>query len=238
MTRSYGYDSPTPRHVSLFVMALGLSAPIWVLLLRRMLWQRVNPNATYPRPGPVPPGTPPALIETRNADTGELYLTPVPRAEGTEAAVGGVEWATFRPGQVVFPEVCCVCLDGATTGYAVPFSVNSGSEVPVPLCPGCAWDLKKMWWLAAFVVGLLAAAISAGIALAIPKTDEVGRWILFTFLTVFAVPVAAAVIPAMICRPYRLRTVDGDRGVVRFRAKNPAYTQLVAQQAREADGLA
>ena len=86
-----------------------------------------------------------------------------------------------------------------------------------------------MWALALTVIAL---AVSGGVAMALPhKVDAFGRWFAFGLCAFFGV-LFAIVVPAMITRPYRMRRVDGDRGVFRFAAENPAYTRLVAEASR------
>src|SRR5688500_5784881 len=122
LTALVGYNSGLPSVVSLAILALTLSTPAWVLLARRHLRRRIDPNATHPRRPAVPPGTPPALVEQRDPRTGQARLVPVAShggddpagAGGSPGGAGRVEWAVFRPGQVRFPPVCCMCLAPAT----------------------------------------------------------------------------------------------------------------------------
>ena len=231
-----GYNSRVPSFAMMAVLAVCLLSPAWVLLVRRALRQRIDPNATFPRRPSVPPGTPPALVEQPDPQTGEIVLMPVPSRDDDRTE--DREWATFRPGHVRLPPVCCMCLSAATTTYRSPLKTNEHSEVEVPLCESCSAELSRRWWLAVFVVAVIAFALSGVLALSIPGGDAVGRWILFSLVGFFGALVGGVVIAGRACRPYRIRVVDADRGIVKFAASNPGYTAMLIEQVRASDGLA
>jgi hypothetical protein len=211
-------------------------SPAWVLLARRSLRQRIDPNTTYPRRPNVPPGTPPALIEHRDSQTGELILVPV--ATRADQQVDDSDWAMFRPGQVQLPPVCCMCLSPAVTVYRSPLKVNERSEVEVPLCRSCGTHLSRRWWLAVVVVGAASITLAAGLAIGVPGGDALGRWLLFGIIGFFGALIGGVVIAGRVCRPYRMAVVDADRGIVKFAASNSAYTAMLVEQVRVSDGLA
>jgi hypothetical protein len=230
-TDRFGNYSHTQLIALLAILGLGLSSPAWGLLVRRQLRKRINPNQTFPLPPVVPIGTPPALIDRIDRKTGDRYIEPAARAineSGTQS-----EWAFCRPGQLNFPHVCCVCLGPAGTTYSSPFKVNEKSDLGVPLCWECVGSLQRKWWLWALITAALAVALAGCLAVAVPGIDQVGRWILFVTLGLFVVLFSVAIVPNRACRPYRIRTVDADRGITRFRASNPQYTQLLVEQIRQ-----
>jgi hypothetical protein len=235
LTEAFGYGSRAPSIVTLTVMAVCLSSPVWVLLGRRQLRGRIDPNITYPRRPTVPPGTPPSLVETRDAQTDELQLVPVPARDDSSMRVS--EWAVFRPGQVQLPPVCCICLLAASTIYGSPLKVNEHSDVEVPLCGACSARLRRRWWLALLVFAVAWIACTALMTMAVPGIDAVGRWCLFSIVGFLGALVGGVVIAGRVCRPYRLAVVDGDRGIVRFSASNPAYTGLLIEQVQASDGI-
>ena len=245
LAESFGYDSRLPGLVTAGWLALFLSSPVWVLLLRGVLRRRAaDPNASFPAPPRLPPGTPPALIQPRNAHTGKARLVPVLREEPAAQTGGGDagEWAVYRPGQVRFPNLCCVCLKPGRTTWAAPFKVNDDSDFDAPLCHGCDSDLRRRWWTLAPLAVAGAAAIAMSLWLLayalIPAMDSPGRWGLSAIVMLFASLFGVAIVPSMLCRPYRLKVVDSDRGIVSFRAKNAGYTRLLIEQAEAADGRA
>jgi len=182
----------------------------------------------------VPLGTPPALIERNDPHTGERRVELVPnRCDKPELLAS---WAVYRPGQVEFPRVCCVCMTPASTNYRSPFKVNKGSDFPVPLCGPCYSRVRRRWWLFALAVAGAAIGLAALLAKAVPGLDDFGRWALFCVVALFAVCFGVAVLPNLICRPYRLRVVDADRGVFRFKASSRAYTGLLIDQVRQSNG--
>jgi MFS family permease len=236
LTEAFGYSSRIPSTVSLGVMAVCLLSPAWVLLGRRQLRRSIDPNITYPRRPTVPPGTPPALIEERDPQTGDLRLVPV--AASNDDRTIRSEWAMFRPGQVQLPPVCCMCLSPAATVYRSPLKVNENSEVEVPLCEPCRAQLRRRWWLVALAVAAASVVVSAACAALFPYGDAIGRWGLFGILGFFAALIGGVMIASRVCQPYRLKVVDTDRGIVKFAASNPAYTAMLVEQVRASDGLA
>ncbi|HYE18487.1 MAG TPA: hypothetical protein VEA69_08585 [Tepidisphaeraceae bacterium] len=249
VTVEEGPRGPRPGDVRPYVMAAAYTSPlilsaVWVLAIRSMLRQRIDPNRTFPSAPLLPPGTPPAMVRRTDPRTGEERLEAVPqqvRAEEEELRPGqvGGEWVTYRAGQVAFPAACCVCTGAPTTTYSVPFKVSEADEVNVPLCRGCARGLKLKWW----VIALAAAGVVAGVLAIVAwggvvKADATGRAILFTIGCVFGVPVAVAIVPAMLCKPYRIKVVDGDRGIFRLTATNPEFVRAMRKQVREAEGRA
>lgn len=212
------------------VPACGLVV-VGVLLARRTLRRRVDPNLTYPRVPTVPPGTPPALVERSDPRTGETRLVPAPR----RAEVGRpVEWATFRPGQLRLPAVCCLCMGAATTTYAPPMAVNDRSDLAVPMCRPCRRSRRRRWWLALTLTAVGASVVGGGLAAVLPGSNATGRAILVTFATGVGA-IVGIVVAGRVARPYRLAVVDRDRSIVRFRATNPAYTDRVATEVRRSE---
>jgi hypothetical protein len=235
LANAFGYHSRIPSIVMLGVMATCLLSPVWVLLGRRHLRRRIDPNITYPRRPTVPPGTPPALIEERDPQSGDIRLVPVPVINDDRASWS--DWAMFRPGQVQLPPVCCMCLSPAATVYRSPLRVNGNSEVSVPLCGACRSHLRRRWWLVAVAVGAAAVVVSAACAAYIPYGDAVGRWGVFGMIGFLAALIGGVVIATHLSLPYRMKVVDADRGIVKFAASNPAYTAMLVEQVRASDGF-
>lgn len=229
----YHPNAGAARTVGAVLLAVGLSSPVWVLLPRRILRLRVDPNATYPRPPALPPGTPPALVERRDPQGGGTYLEEVVRRATGPAARArvGEPVAILNVDQLYFPPVCCVCLGAATRGYKSPFRATTNSDIPVPICDACSRRLTVRWYLLAPLWAVAAAAAAALVALAIPDIDATGRWITFTVVGLFGVVLAVAIVPNRYCRPYRFKVIDNERAVIEFAARNPAYTRMVIEQA-------
>ena len=232
----FGYKSLVPTVAMLTVLGVGLTSPVWVLLIRRRLRKRIDPNQTYPSRPRIPPATPPALVERRDRKTGKSYLEPVD--SHADEATHERPWAVFRPGQLKFPRVCCLCLAGASTTYSSPFKVNENSELRVPLCGECSSRLRFKWWLVALVSAGIAVMSTALVAEIVPGIDHLGRWFLFGTMALFATVFGVAIVPSRVCRPYRLGVVDADRGIVRFAARNSGFTELLVEQVRASDARA
>jgi len=213
---------------TLIVLAASLVCAAGVLLIRSCLRQHLDPNRNFPDNPVVPPGTPPALVERRDAQTGQLYLEPGTRQSGD--AAGFSEWAVYQAGQVAFPWVCCVCLGKATTFYESPMEVDQTTDLHVPLCRQCSARLTRRWWTAAFIGTACAMGLAGLLAAMVPGIDTLGRWILFVVVALFGWILVLAVVPHRVCRPYRFGVVDADRAVMKFSAKNPKYTELLIRQ--------
>jgi hypothetical protein len=226
-----GYNSKVPRDVQWSMDVLALLSPVIVLLVRHHLRQKVDPNRTYPRSPRLPAGTPPAMLERVDPQSGEVVLEPV--ANQPRAPRKSSEWAVFRPGQVVFPPVCCICLSQASKSYKEPFRISqSDLQFKVPLCKACARGLKLRWCAAGLVIVAVTTAVSGLLMLVIPGSDVSSREFLFGGLSLFTGGLGLSLFPNWVCRPYRFDVVDGERGVVRLSAKNQSYTEMLIEQVR------
>jgi hypothetical protein len=217
--------SNAPTIAFFTVLGIGLLSPVCVLLIRARLRSAIDPNVTYPRRPTLPVGTPPALVEATDPKTGEAILQP---AVAQEDLIDKDGWATFSPGELEFVPACCVCLEEAMTHYKSPFVMNErDKQVPVPLCRACARRLRMRWWLTALAVIVVAAGGSALFALSWPKVDAFGRWFGGGAIALFVSLFAVALIPNQVCRPYWMKVIDADRGIWKFKAKNPEYTRML-----------
>jgi len=213
--------SVSGRRWVLTAAILFLLAPVGILGSRFLLRRSINPNAAFPRPPVVPPGTPPALIEKHGSNG--AVLVPVPN----EDALASRGRAVFRVGQIKFPEMCCVCLEEATTSYGSPFKINHRSGFPAPLCDKCSAKAKVKWWLTAPAIFLIAAASCLGLCQLIPGIDPGGAWAIGAIVGLFASLYAVAILPELVSRPLGYGKVDRSRGVCWFSARNPTYTEMV-----------
>jgi hypothetical protein len=143
----------------------------------------------------------------------------------------------FRPGQVQLPAVCCMCLSPATTTFRSPMQTNDRSELHVPLCKPCVGRLRRRWWLALLLIAAGAFVVAGCLAGVIPGGDPTGRWILFGILGFFGALIGGVIGAGAIAKPYRMKVVDADRGIVKFAASHPQYTQMLIEQVRQSDGV-
>jgi hypothetical protein len=61
---------------------------------------------------------------------------------------------------------------------------------------------------------------------------QVPAWAVGGFLAI----VCLRVLPSAMCRPFGIHRVDASRNVYGFRATNPAYTKLLAEQVQQSGG--
>lgn len=223
-----GYNSRVPFLIAGALFFTLISSPAWVLLIRQALRRRINPNVRYPSRPSVPAGTPPALVRVVDAATHETIWSPAHPADAYSSA--DQTWAIFRPGQIDMPDVCCVCLAKASTRYAPPLATNERSDLDIPLCTACQATLRSRWWRTLLLVALVAYTAAGVTAYLVPIIDSTGRWMIFAFFGSSVSLVGGVIIAGQVARPYRLRVVDAERGILRFAASHPGYTALIQEQ--------
>lgn len=207
------------RIIGSVVVALAVAGPLALsLMLQGFLRARINPNLTYPRRPTLPLGTPPALLPSVDSQTGQTIYTPVPTEDDPAE-----EWAIFRPGELVLPEICCECLAPAETVFSTPFKINENSELAVPLCRKCFSTLRWRWW-ALFGKSMGAAGLIASLTFLIPGMDSVGQWFLAILLFCILWGIGLVTICQWRVRPYQLKTSDTLRNIYSIRFRNPEYT--------------
>lgn len=222
-----GRSSNLPTAVTMTLVAISLTSPLWIFLVRSFLRAKIDPNRTFPQRPKVPVGTPPAMIETVDPQSNTPVIKRIPSCDDTTGDLQG--WAVFRPGQIQFPPICCVCMAPATTPYKSSFKVDHGSDLEVGLCDACASRIRRRWWPIALAVALGTLALIIALC-ALAPVDEVGQFILGGIVAIFAVPAAVATIPNRFTRPYRFEVLDSQRRVYAFRAANQRHTDIVVAQ--------
>ena len=236
LTGTYGYQSRAPAVARGLILVVGAASAAFVLLVRRQMRRRLDPNRTFPRWPTVPPGTPPALVEQRDAATGRTVLVPAPRPATPDDGGGGI---LLRPGQLDLPPVCCLCLAPATMLYLPAMATSHhGDSVAVPMCQPCRRRLRWRWWGAALVTAVVSIAGVGGLVFALPGGDAAGHWALFGAVGSVTALIASLVVAGVAVRPYRLQVIDRDRGISRFVPRSPAFAALVADRVRAADAAA
>lgn len=218
--------------ILLLVALVTISLALAMFILQWVLRRRFDPNRSVDGNPRVPPGTPPALVRSAPSASGSQTFVAVPSELSNLQTE--TQWATFRLGQLSLEPICCQCLDLAVATYKQP--VTLGKVLPVPLCQHCLRKLHQQWWL--YNLGVLPIAGLVGWALAsIPREiDDLGRTMATYLVSGIAAIIGFAIIDHWL-KPYRVRTVDKDRGVWKIRFKNPAYTAILIRKIGEADGI-
>ena len=128
-----------------------------------------------------------------------------------------------------------MCMASPSERYKPPFKTNDHSDLAVPLCSGCASKLRLRWWKVFFVAGIPAFFCTGLLAAIAQRIDWTGRLAITIGFGSFLWLVAGVVAAGMRCRPYKIVTVDADRGVFKFAASNRDYTDLCNERLRELD---
>jgi len=235
-----GYTSRIPAPVTLALAIIIAAIPVIDLMIRRRRREAIDPNRTYPRLPTLPLGTPSALMPQLDKATGETFLVPVAAMARKELGSDEDRWAVFRPGQLVMLPCCCMCLEETSQLFKLPMLVDERSEIAVPLCAKCNAILKRRWWLTILIVGAASFGLATIAIFMLPIGDLGARVGLFGILAAFMTLIGGVVIAARVCPPYRIVTIDPDRGIFGFAANNPRYTALLREniQMRDAARIA
>ena len=122
---------PAPDHGALpyFLFAgpaISVSLGIALVLLRKWLRSRIQPNREFPLAPRLPPGSSPALVV--DEETGRLR-----RAQTRDVRYSdNSEWHNFQIGRDRLPPVCCCCLKGAVPGTRVQARCAAGDGTSDP----------------------------------------------------------------------------------------------------------
>ena len=130
----------------------------------------------------------------------------------------------FQVGRSVLPSVCCECLTELATGSGDRVLLYPAVEMVVPVCKNCASRRKRRTWLGALLGLLLVVAIILPV-LYILKVDEIIFWLAIGGLTLIF-PMIGATVAGNLDYPYRVKCVDGSRGVVMLWFRYASYRKL------------
>jgi len=194
----------------------------------------IDPNLLHPMASALLPGTPPALLATRDFKTGETRLDPVPREPDPHDPLAS--WVIVRPGQLVFPPLCARCLGSNQTHYSHVFQLSKTDDgLRVPLCFACKTKLRALWWLLAVATFFGAIVLGFLVAAPFPSNSAAGV-ILGCILAVTGIVIGPAVLPNLIVCPYRVGVVDAYRGIFKFKADNPDFHAMIADEIQVQEG--
>jgi hypothetical protein len=193
-----------------------------IILLRNLLRNRIQPNRDYPLSPKVPHGSPAPLI--LNPSTGELELA----FATIEPDGGDGVWMDFQIGRSVFPSVCCGCLADVAPGSGYSRPVYPGVALVIPLCKSCTSRWKRRGWMGALLALLLVLAVVLPV-LYILKLDEVIFWLAVGGV-VLIIPMIGATIAGSLDAPFRVKSIDSSRGVVKLWFRNASFPKPTASE--------
>lgn len=194
-------------------------------------WQisQFQPNATFPNPPRLPPGTPPALLLDQAAGRLVVASTKLPIAAPNEA--DSSRFFEFHLGQQEMPENCCLCLSDSDPKCRENDSLEEMS-VAFPLCRGCK---TGVFWKR-LIVGLCGMALMhLGLAaMAIHwQWCPVRELTMWTVLSVPATGLLWLFLSQAFCRPARIVQADRIRGILYLKFQNPNFTSLILETPAE-----
>ncbi|MCL2646647.1 MAG: hypothetical protein FWD61_06525 [Phycisphaerales bacterium] len=217
-----------------YVLLSGVAVALIALMIRHALRWRIDPNRLVNGQPVVPPGTPPALVQQQTND-GHTIVVPVASVEVDLER--GANWAVFRPGQLHFDAMCCVCLGASERWYVAPLRMAK-TPLNVPICKACQWQITKRFLLrvaAGLLLAFLAAYVVSRLIARETRPDAAQFWIMTGFFTFFVVLVIAVTL-IQLAPPYRVRMVDRARSIWKIKFKNPVYTAIMIRKIGQADG--
>jgi hypothetical protein len=191
-----------------------------ILLHRRWVWSRIQPNRDFPLPPKLPPGTPPALL--LDSSNGEL----IP-AKPTESSTSDTDdCCQFAIGRDRLPPCCCNCLQSAA-GTPYECQLTPAFRLDVPRCDACArsasWRAHKIGSLAFVPIMLVGMLVALSLEL-----SPYGFWITAGICFVISVGIAAGFASALTA-PVKILGRDEFRGVFKLRFRNVEYARIAAK---------
>ena len=201
--------------------ALSITIAGLILLVRKGLRARIQPNQDYPSPPRLPHGTPPALV--KDPSTGELKPAAPRVSLDGETETEGI---TFQVGRTELPPVCCECLAPAEYQSTYRYALRSSLKVIIPLCARCS----RRWSIRMGIAGAIGLALAAAIGWPVLSALELEEAVFLLLLsgTVMTAAVLCAKVASWLVRPVRARVLDARRGVIRLTFHNRDYVNQVA----------
>lgn len=199
---------------------------VGIILLRKWLRSRIDPNRDYPFAPQLPPGSPPALV--RQETSGELVPAKAfPSHEGV-----AVDWFDFQIGRHQFPPVCCGCLGAAAAGQGFKRTVTQTIQLDIPRCTDCAHDAlrrsRRIWWTTTASGFVLGSAVLLCLNL-----ESAEFWIFLFFALVISLVLATFAAWTATAPVKLVSGGDRSRGVIRLRFRNAGYARVLSEHIAE-----
>lgn len=197
----------------------SITLAILLLVWRKWLRNRIQPNCDFPHAPKIPAGTPLAMI--RNAETGLLEAVPRPVDPFTERN----GWIVFQIGVNKLPAVCCRCVEPADPAFFYTQNMMEGLSLAIPFCRSCARSWRRRKWKTGIAITL--SMIGVGyLIISSMNLDEVTYWCVWGGAIVSA-PFFGAFIAGWKTAPVRVRLVDQSRSIVSLSFRNDEYRKML-----------
>ncbi len=196
---------------------VSILASVFILVVRRWVRSRIQPNQDFPLVPCLPPGSPPALL--LDEEGGELRLAVTCLQD---QSAGG--WHEFQLGREQLPFFCCDCMNAATPGHGYTATVTEAINLEIPRCAACANRSRRRWWVVWVVTAAAALLLEYGI-LATSRLETSEFWIVFVACSLVVLAFALWVAHAMTV-PVKIRIVDRSRGILKLRFRNRDFDPI------------
>jgi hypothetical protein len=213
---------------------VGIPVALYCIGRHRRL--QLDPNLHVNRALPI--GTPPALLPGVDPATGEQVYVPAGEHQPLAATLAPGLPLPLRPGQLYVPPVCMACLAPATTTYKPVITVSQDDPV-APACDRCARSLRwRFWRLLLSTFGLVFVGVGGPVYLIpMPGMEVAERLALAAICGGLVAGLAAFIVAVQRSRPFRLKPLDSDRGVMGLHCANPQYLELMRQELHAAETI-
>ena len=202
------------------VAFLGMA--LTLLLLRRWLRSRIQPNRQFPHEPELPLGTPPALV--KDESTGDLQ-------PAVRASAPGDAFLDYQCGRHVLPPLCCECLQPAEKDRGYSIHVTRLVHVEIPRCADCARKCNREWRRLSFIFAVFGLLVGSAMVLLMARASA-ELWIILVcpLILVGATAVLTSVVATARTAPAKVIGRDRSRGIVRLQFRNPDYVPVVSPQ--------
>jgi hypothetical protein len=197
-----------------------------LLLFRRWLRSRIQPNSKFPSEPRLPPGTPPALL----LDEATQTLKPA-----SSSRVTGEDILDFQYGRSALPRVCCRCLQPSEDGKGYPIQITHLVHIEIPRCAACGDQAGRESKRISMLYFLAGSLINGFIVYLMVQQSLYSVIVVLSSLGLLAVTLVVMAFAAdKQTSPVKKIGGDSDRGVVRLRFRNPALVEAVLRAANTA----
>ena len=207
--------------------AIGAGGGLCLLLVRRLMISKRTSTRQW-LDGLIALCPPALILAGKRYERFQDRLQAVPRKVAA-AEQQEQEWVNVPWLRMIFPPVCIECLEPATTRFRCPFKGKEKSETPMPLCANCSVRIERLWRRNRILVILGSIIAAAVVALWPIEMHPAARLFILIFISIVLSLLLTDFLPAMLTRPFQMKTVDEERSIYRMRFRNPRYTQFLRE---------
>ncbi len=216
--------------------AIGAVGGLCLLLVRRLMISKRTSTGQW-LDGLIALCPPALILAGKRYERFQDRLRTVPRKIVAEDQQEG-EWVNVPWLRITLPMICIECLQPATTVFRCPFKGKEKSQTPMPLCADCRARIDRLWHRNRALVVLGSIVAATGLALMPIPMAVAARFFIAIFISIVLAALLTEFLPAMLTRPFQMKSIDEERSIYRMRFRNPRYTQLLREVVASAEAPA